>query len=246
MTAVTGSGILTAAIPTASGVTSFGFLTKPAVLFLGIPTIVSTAVRGYVTNPALGAPRAILSSTVNRHLTAVGALSAPSVTLEAATIVPDPTIWETDNQPWGSADFVYADNKPLMIIGNAFFQADNGQKFDEESLRVVLSRSGLTIMGRDRFGNWKSDPSTMKIVQNIWPIIRGTPGDIIQIYVGAQDSTDEPIRWEGPYNYIIGSTVFLDYTVTGRFLAVRFESQDMDPWELLSYDLDIEHVGEKG
>lgn len=175
-----------------------------------------------------------------------GELFMPMPLVAGGTSLPDPTIWETDNQPWGAADFIYADNKPVMIIGNEFYQADRDLRFGEESLNVVISRTGLTIMGRDRFGNWKSDPSSMKEVQNIWPIIRGTPGDIVRVWVGAQDSTEDPVRWEGPYNYIIGTTVCLDYTVTGRYLAVRFESQDIDPWELLSYDLDIEHVGEKG
>ena len=80
----------------------------------------------------------------------------------------------------------------------------------------------------------------------LWPLIRGTPGDTINIYVGAQDSTDEPIRWEGPFPYIIGTTVHCDFMVSGRYLAVRFESQDIDPWELLAYDIDLEIIGERG
>jgi hypothetical protein len=180
------------------------------------------------------------------HYTGSGALVAPAATISAVTDVPDPTIWETDNLPWGAADFVYADDKPVMIIGNEFYQADRDLRFGETALRVVLMRSGLTIMGRDRFGNWKADPTTTKELTGLWPIIRGVPGTRINIYAGAQDSTDDPIRWEGPFPFIIGTTTFCDFTVSGRYLAVRFESQDVEPWELLSYDLDLEVIGERG
>lgn len=183
---------------------------------------------------------------VSRHLTGIGALASPVPGISALTSVPDPTIWDTDNQPWGEADFVYSQAKPVMIIGNEFYQADSALRFGETSLNVVLSRTGLTIFGKDRFGNWKSDPSSYKELTGFWPIIRGTAGTIVKVYIGAQDSTEDPVRWEGPYNYVCGTTTFMDFTISGRFLAIRFESQDQDPWELLSYDMEIELVGARG
>lgn len=224
MAAVSGTGDLTSSKATLAGVASLG---KHA-------------------TGALSSPHVLLAGAAARAYFASGELISPSVQILAETNVPDPTIWETDNQPWGAADFAYAANKPVMIIGNEFFQADRDLRFGEISLRAVLMRSGLTIMGRDRFGNWKSDPRSMKEAQKLWPIIRGTPGTIISVYLGAQEATDDPIFWEGPFPYIIGTTVFCDFTVTGRYLAVRFESQDAEPWELLSYDLDLEFVGETG
>lgn len=224
MPAVTGTGALTSGISTSAG----------------------TASRGHPGTGVLVSSTGILFAAVHRNLFGSGTLTAPQVELFVESSVPDPTIWETDNQPWGSADFVYADNKPVMLIGNEFYQADRALRFGETSLNVSLIRSGLTIMGRDRFGNWKSDPSTMKECSGIWPIIRGTPGSLINIYIGAQEATDDPIFWEGPSRFIVGTTIFCDCTVTGRYLAVRFESQDQEPWELLSYDLDVEIVGERG
>lgn len=221
---VAGSGALSFSIPSVNG-TGVKGIHGSGDLLISIPSISSTTQRGYFANGALIAPRAILA---------------------AITSVPDPTIWETDNQPWGEADFVYGANKPIMLFGNEFLQADSGLRFGELPLRVVLMRSGLTIMGRDRFGNWKSDPRSTKEATMLWPIIRGTPGDIINVYLGAQDTTEEAIRWEGPFAYVIGTTVHCDFTVSGRYLAVRFESEDIEPWELLSYDLDLEIIGERG
>ncbi len=209
-------------------------------------TIAGTASHGIPGTGALVSSPATLLAGVNRNWIAVGALVSPSSSILAETSVPDPTIWDTDNQPWGEADFVYSQAKPVMIIGNEFYQADAALRFGETSLRVVMSRTGLTIFGKDRFGNWKSDPSSYKEVTGLWPIIRGTAGTIIKVYVGAQDSTEDPIRWEGPYDYICGQTTFMDFTVAGRFLGIRFESQDQEPWELLSYDMEIELTGGRG
>jgi hypothetical protein len=224
MVAYTGTGALTTGAATLSAVTDSGFM--------------ATA--------ALTAPLPVVAGTGVRHITGTGDLETPSMQITATTSVPDPTIWETDNQEWGAADFIYSQSKPVMLIGNEFYQADAGLRFGETSLRVVMSRTGLTIIGRDRFGQWKSDPSSMKECTGIWPLIRGVPGTVVRVYIGAQDSSEDPVRWEGPYNYTCGTTQYMDFTVTGRYLGVRFESQDQEPWELLSYDLELEIVGERG
>lgn len=220
-------------------------LTGTGALVIGAATLSGSVARHYTASGALSIGIPEVSGQVARAYTGTGALIAPAVQLAAVTNVPDPTIWDTDNQPWGSADFVYAANKPVLIIGNEFYQADRDLRFGETPLRCVLMRSGLTIFGKDRFGNWKSDPTSVKIAQGVWPIIRGVPGTRISVYLGAQDSTDEPLRWDGPYNFIVGVSRFCDLVVSGVYLAVRFESQDAEPWELLSYDLDLEIVGER-
>jgi hypothetical protein len=197
----------------------------------------------YTGTGALTITRPTVAAAILRGYSPVVALVAPRAFVTAETSVPDPTIWETDNQEWGAADFIYSQAKPVMIIGNEFYQADAGLRFGESPLRVVLSRTGLTIFGKDRFGNWKSDQSSYKEISGCWPLIRGQAGTQVDIYLGAQDSTEDPIRWDGPFPYICGQTTFIDPLISGRFLAIRFESLDQEPWELLSYDLEIELIG---
>ncbi len=76
-------------------------------------------------------------------------------------------------------------------------------------------------------------------------MIRGVPGTVVKISIGSQMNPDEPIYWEGPYNFTLGVDYFQDFTVSGRYLAVRFESEGQEPWELSSYDLDLEEVGDR-
>jgi hypothetical protein len=132
-----------------------------------------------------------------------------------------------------------------MLLGSEFFQADNGVDFGGDAIKVSLTRTGLTIFGRDRDGQWKVNPTIIKEVTGIWPIFRGVPGTLIMISVGSQPTPDEPIRWEGPREFIVGQDFFLDFTVADRYISVRFESSGQRPWELLSYDLELEIVGGK-
>ena len=191
------------------------------------------------------APRPFIGISTRRGFTLVIDLLAPRAQLAAATFVPDPTIWETDNQAWGDADFIYSEAKPVMIIENSFWQADEGARFDSVDVQVVLTRTGLAITGKDRFGNWKVDPATVKEITGIYPMIKGVPGTILKISIGSQMTTDEPIYWEGPYEFTVGVNYFQDFTVSGRYLAVKFESEGQATWELSSYDLDLEEVGDR-
>jgi len=129
------------------------------------------------------------------------------------------------------------------IIGNAFFQAEAGVNFGDVAVNVSLVRTGLTIYGRDRFGQWKIDPGLVKEITGLFPMIRGLPGTVIKVSVGFQDDPNDPVTWEGPYDYVLGQNFFQDFTIAGKYLAVRFESVGQESWELVSYDLDIELVG---
>lgn len=153
--------------------------------------------------------------------------------------------WDDSLREWNDADAIYSESKPIMVQGTKFFQADNGLDFGGQPIRVSLTRTALTVLGRDRSGNWKVDPGIIKEVTGLWPMIRGVPGTVIKISVGGQPTPDEPIRWEGPRDFIVGTDFFLDFIVSDRYISVRFESEGQRPWELLSYDLDLEVVGER-
>ena len=153
--------------------------------------------------------------------------------------------WDDSLREWNDADAIYSEAKPVMTVGTSFFQADNGVSFGGQPIKVSLTRTALTILGRDRSGNRKVDPGIIKEVTGVWPMIRGVPGTVIKISVGGQPTPDEPIRWEGPRDFVVGTDFFLDFIVSDRYISIRFESEGQRPWELLSYDLDLEIVGDR-
>src|SRR5690606_28516135 len=118
-----------------------------------------------------------------------------------------------------------------------------GDSFVNEEIQVILERLGLTIYGRDRQGNWKEDPDLVKLVKKVVPIFRGSPGTVINIFVGAQDSMEGGVTWDGPHEFVIGRDTFVTPLISGKFIAIRFESLGQKQWSLLSYDLDIKNIG---
>lgn len=154
--------------------------------------------------------------------------------------------WDDHGEGWGDASAIYAKKYPVVGFGTAFYQLEYGGVFAAgANVQVLLERTGLTVFGRDRAGLYKSDPSLFKKIIGLWPIITGTEGDIIQVSCGSHEHPRGPVTWEGPYNFTIGSSKFIDFIyVVGPYLAVKFESSGMSPWRLLGYDLDIEPVGE--
>ncbi len=195
--------------------------------------------------PVLVSPPSVMSGafTVKRKKSFSGAMKSPVSVLSASLYTPYNQTWDAYNGTWGEAQFAYSQAIPVMLIGNTFNLANDDETADGDPVQVTLVRTGLTIFGRDRAGNPKEDPGLIKECTGIWPAVKGRIGDTIQLSMGQQDNPDDPVTWEGPYDFVIGVDVFQDFTVSGRYLAVRFQSRGMAPWELSSYDLDLELVG---
>jgi hypothetical protein len=153
--------------------------------------------------------------------------------------------WDETEREWGQASAVYSESKPVAIIGDRFVQFDAGVTFLAGPVEVSLTRTGLTIVGQDRFGQWQVDPAVVKLVQGMWPVFKAATGTVVQLWVGGQESADGPITWEGPYDFRIGIDKYQDFLVSGTHIAVRFTSRGALPWELLSYDLDLTAIGEQ-
>lgn len=152
---------------------------------------------------------------------------------------------QAGERSWGDAAAIYAEQKPVGIFGDLFYQHDAGEFFiDGSAVEVVLVRTGLTITGQDQYGQWQSDPTIVKQAQGMYPVFKAPAGTVVQVSVGAQKVVDEPITWDGPRDFRIGIDKFLDFGVAGEMLAVRFTSSGQPPWELLSYTLGIADIGD--
>jgi hypothetical protein len=119
-----------------------------------------------------------------------------------------------------------------------FYQLDSPSGDPADQPIVLLERVGLPLIGP------RIDVASVKLITGIWPMIEGTLGDIIQVWLGAQrDAQSGSPQWIGPKDYIIGTTEFLDFLVSGRYAAVRFQSEGMSPWRLTGYEIEFESAG---
>lgn len=151
--------------------------------------------------------------------------------------------WDSDDATWGGSVALFGQTLPVYSYGMEFFQAGNLLAPDLVPLDITLERVGLTVASVDREGKPRSDPSVVKLLTEIWPVIRGVPGTVINIYAGAQDDPEAGVSWQGPFSFTLGTSKSVQPIVQGAYLAVRFVSVAQPPWYLLSYDLDIEVLG---
>lgn len=177
-------------------------------------------------------------------ITLSGALKAGPANFGSSLVqVPDPTIWANANREWGAGVNVLSEDKPVFILDNSFYQEGDGVLYGDQLIKSHLVRTGLTITGKGRKGEWTIDPTMTKEVTGIWPLIRGVPGTIVKIRFGGADSPNDPIRWSEERNFIVGTDTYVDMIASGRYIAVSFRSEGQEPWELLSYTLELEPVG---
>ena len=95
-------------------------------------------------------------------------------------------------------------------------------------------------MGQDRQGNPKADFSQRLLAKRIW--IKAT-GDPFDVKLGSQEIEGGTLTYAAAQTFTPGTDRYLDFTVNGRLLAVRFESAGDVDWELGGYDLELEVLG---
>ena len=95
-------------------------------------------------------------------------------------------------------------------------------------------------MRTDLYGG---DDQRFKNVNTITPHIKGS--GLCNIYVGASQILDSPVRWQGPYLYQIGKDFKIDCRVQGRYIGVRFEFDSVGEWEFSGYTIETTRPGGK-
>lgn len=127
---------------------------------------------------------------------------------------------------------------------NEMMQGDSGSTDRGTDFTTILERTGLTIVGVDRQGRPRVDQSKVKFLRAVFPKISAPNAVTLNVYAGAQDIPDGDIRWEGPYTFNTGTDTKVDFMVSGKFLAVKFEDTGGLPWQMSGYLLDIDVISE--
>lgn len=131
-----------------------------------------------------------------------------------------------------------------VLATQGLLQSDVGYTDRGTTYTTVLERTGLTIAGTDRHGNPTVDETKVKFVRSVYPRLNAPNPVTLKISVGAQDSPSGAVTWEGPYDYVSGTDVKVDFMISGKYLAVRFEETSDQPWEFSGYTLDLDIISE--
>ena len=155
----------------------------------------------------------------------------------------DTGAWDADTSPWNTATFSNKARQLLACdpVNTKLYQVDQGDLFDTKNFTAYVEREGLAIVGQDRFRNPVVDFTNRKFVNRIW--IQAS-GESFFVRVGAQEDINGVVVWGNAKLFTPGTDKYLDFTVDGRLIAVRFESTGDQHWVINQYDLQVELLGE--
>ena len=146
----------------------------------------------------------------------------------------DSAPWDSDLTLWDGPDFVPSTSRTILASANTkLYMMDSSSSFDGVIPAAYMERRGLS------FG----EPEQIKLVKGIRPRISGSTGQTVNIKVGSSNDPFLDPTWGSTMQHVIGSTISNDCFVSGRYIAVRFETGSAYQWRLDSYDLDIETGG---
>jgi len=163
----------------------------------------------------------------------------------------DTTTWDTDTTIWDAANFRPANFDILAAVpsilsapleSSMMLQLEVSQQYVGGEYSAYVERTDLAIGGQNPDGSLKADFEMRKLAKRIWPHIEGSP---VQIQLGAREYVDEstPIIWDVAQTFTPGVDKYLDFTVNGRFISVRVQSDIAGVWKFEGYNMEIEPLG---
>jgi hypothetical protein len=201
------------------------------VLFCYVPTssTVTLPTRAFVWNWENGAVSV-------RDLPTTAYCSFGKITRSSTASVwdSDSGLWDSDFATWSDASnstpvgrLVILDTANSKFYAEGDYDTDDGTNFSS-----YVQRTGIEA----------GDGSVIKYVSRIYPKAAGTGS--LYFYVGASDSPNGTYAWEGPYTYTIGTSRKIDCRVSGRYLGIIAGSTTGGLWQLSSYIIEGEGVGD--
>lgn len=161
----------------------------------------------------------------------------------ASTWDSDSDSWDSDTTVWDIQTIVGYQARLVQcsILDSVLQQLETTEQNNGQNMEVYLERQGLAVIGRDRGGQPKADINVRKLMKRIWPKVSGGP---VNVRIGMQETLNDPVTWMAPKQFDPSSgTKFLDFIISGRLIAVRFETNSNVTWQLDGYDLEFEVLG---
>jgi hypothetical protein len=142
--------------------------------------------------------------------------------------------WKDAVTAWNQDELSPAQSRLLTTHSTPAIRAvDVSATFDGSVFTSSLERTGLAFYAPDR----------VKLIRAVYPRIEAAIGTQVQIQVGGVNDVETPVTWSPPVTYTVGSTYRSCLFASGRFLAIRFQSLDNQPWRIRSMDVDVQTMG---
>ena len=147
--------------------------------------------------------------------------------------------WQSDPYRWGERFYSNTSDEIVMCAPETttghIYVNNRGWTANGETIEAEATREGVIL---------NDDPSTVKLVTEVWPHILGLAGETIMVQVGGAMIEGESITWSPMKPFVIGGDQQkVDFRVVGRFLAFRFTSTSDPPWRMYNFRVRYETKG---
>lgn len=121
-----------------------------------------------------------------------------------------------------------------------FSALDNTTTRNGSPYTCTLQRTGLSLLGRKRSGEWIVDHKIKKLFTRVWPKIVGDP---VYIRIGSQDLVDGIVTWGTQQLFNPATDMYIDVHMSGRAMAIEFSTTSAASWRLDGYKVEYSKLG---
>lgn len=149
----------------------------------------------------------------------------------------DSQAWEDDTTNWDEKLYSKT-NESLLIAGytdTLLYHVDSSETRNGTVFQSYVEKTTIPLINR----------SDLKLVDEIWPNIQGDLGASINIRIGTQNKTTDPISWSANMPFIIGTDDKVDCYAKGRFISIRYEAQISNNWSVGMVTLNAKLCGKR-
>lgn len=145
----------------------------------------------------------------------------------------DSAPWDTDLTAWNGPDYTPDTVRVMMgTVDSKLYLMDSSASFDGALPDAYLERKGMHFDAPDR----------IKTVTGIYPRIVGNEGATVLVKMAGMEKASDTPNWT-TMPYTIGQTLQCDGIVSGRYIAIRFETGTAYSWRLEGMILDVQDSG---
>lgn len=151
--------------------------------------------------------------------------------------------WDAQNYAWQDAAQAWNED-PLYPAQERMLVGSTAPIINAVEITGTINGASYTSLA-ERTGLAMDSPDTVKTVRGLRFRALGAQGTRLQIQVGGQMSMEQPISWSTPVIHTIGTSTYgqIDTFANGRFIGLRVQSLDNQPWRFQSLDWDYVITG---
>lgn len=152
--------------------------------------------------------------------------------------------WAQDTGPWAQG----GERRRTLVAAtdeSRIQRLNSTYRWNDVEYACILRRTGLSMLGRKRNGEWIVDHYIRKLITGVWPrVSQDQSGYWLRVRVGSQEDRDGDITWSDYDWYPQTPNVpKSDFTVSGRFMAVEFYVPVAAEVKLDGYKMNVHPLG---